>query len=473
MPEITFPLSSSPGRGKQESGGRLINSFTEQLSPTARAKTVRRRVPGITQLTATSSYSHLRGFHESSDVVYAALDERLMKVTLSGSTYSITDLGSLSGDTPVTFAQNNSDTPDKVVVTEDGAFNVFADSAPTAFAAPALPQPNSVTAIGGYLVFTTLFGEIWATGLNVLTIATDSFATAQQKSDSLLRGITFRGEFLACGKASIEVYTNAGTAPFPLAYSTTIPRGLRGPWAIAGYQDGWANELIWVADDNTVQKLDGYRAVRVSTHDVERDIAAITDEDDLEAYVYMHGGHAIWSLSSSSWTWEFNLTTGQWNERESYQEARWRASQSVNAFGLWMVGDRESGKIGKIDPDAFTEFSDPLIWTVESAPGSVFPGRVSIPRADFDFEVGIGSVTGTEPIQTDPQVNISWSDNGGATFSSPVRRSLGRQAKWQTLVNVNRTGMAGSKGRLWRLEVSDPVRVSLYSGSMVAEGRTV
>jgi hypothetical protein len=470
MVEITFPLSSAPGKGKQESGGRLVNAFTEKLADTARAKTVRRRSPGITQVAATTDYSHLRGFHNSGDIVYAALDERLVKITRSGSTYSIADLGELAGDTPVTFAQNNQETPDKVVVTENGAFNVFSDSAPTAFAAPALPQPNSVTSIGGYLVFTTLFGEIWATGLNVLTVATDSFTTAQQKSDTLLRGVTFRNEFIACGKTSMEVYVNAGTSPFPLAYSTSIPRGLRGPWAIAGHQDGWSNELIWVGDDNKVYQLDGYRPVAISAHDVERAIEDITDDDDLEASVYMHGGHAIWSLSSSSWTWEFNLTTRQWNERKSYLQSRWRASQSVSALGEWLVGDRESGKVGVIDPDAFTEFGEPLIWTVESAPGSAFPGRVSVPRVDFDFEVGVGAVTGSTT-QTDPQVAISWSDDGGASFSSPVMRSLGALAKWQTAITINRTGMAGAKGRIWRLEVSDPVRVALYGGTMVAEGR--
>lgn len=472
MPEIVFPLSSAPGRGKQESGGRLINAYAEKLGDNARAKTVRRRCPGIASLASTTSYSHARGFHYSNSVLYVAMDDRLLKLTRSGSTYTLSDIGSLSGDQPVTFAQNNEDDPSMVVVTENGAFNVTASAAPTSFAAPALPQPNSVTSIGGYLVFTTLFGEIWATGLNVKTIATDSFTTAQQRSDGLLRGITFRNEFFACGQTSIEVYVNAGTSPFPLAYSTAIPRGLKGQWCIGGYQEGWSSELLWVGDDNCVYQLDGYKPVRVSTHDVERDIESITDATDIEVYVYMHGGHAIWSMSSSTWTWEFNLTTRQWHERASYLETRWRGSHTVKAFDQWIAGDRETGKLGTIDEDTHDEYGNPLVWTVESAPSSAFPGRIAIPRMDFDFEVGVGRVGGDQPIETDPKVRISWSDNGGATFSNPVIRDLGKQSQWQTIVNVNRTGMTGPKGRITRLEVSDPVRVALYGGTMVAEGRT-
>jgi hypothetical protein len=61
-----------------------------------------------------------------------------------------------------------------------------------------------------------------------------------------------------------------------------------------------------------------------------------------------------------------------------------------------------------------------------------FPNRVTIiPRADFDFIVGQGLVTGIEPIETDPVCLISWSDDGGQTTSNtPLKRSLGRQAKF-------------------------------------------
>lgn len=471
MTEIAFPLSSAPGVGRQESGGRLINAYAEKLGDNARAKTVRRRVPGLTDIKEDTTYSHVRGFHFSNNVLYVAYDQRLYKLTRSGTTYTLADVGGLSGTGPVTFAENNAEPPNIVAVTEDGAFNIFADTAPTSFASPNVASPNSVSSLGGYLLFTNLFGEIFASGLNTVTVASDSFTTAQAKSDSLLRGIVFRGEFFACGQTSIEVYSNEGTQPFPLAYKTAIPRGLKGQWAIGGYQDGWSNELCWVGDDNVAYQLDGYKPVPISTHDQERDFAAITDADDIEVYVYMHGGHAILSVSSSSWTWEFNLKTRLWHERKSYLGSRWRVSQTIKAFDQWIAGDRATGKIFAISEDAFEESGDPLVFTVESAPSSAFPGRIAIPRMDFDMEVGVGLVSG-ENTETDPIVRISWSDNGGATFSSPVERALGRIMRTNTTVSVNRTGMAGPKGRIVRLEVSDPVRVGLYGGTMVTEGRT-
>lgn len=468
MPEIAFPLSSSPGLGNQESGGRLVNAYTDKLSDGSRARTVRRRVPGLDLFQTIADEANCRGFMWANGVLYVALADILYKITTNGTDYTIEELGELDGELPVTFAQNNAATPDLICVSENGAFLITPDAAPESLDEPELPQPNSVCRVGGYHIYTTLQGEIWASALNDVTIAADSFTTAQSKADTLLRGVSFSGLFYAFGEVSIEVYANAGTAPFPLAYVTTIPRGLKGQWAVAGFEDGWSNELIWAGSDNRVYQLEGYTPVPISTPDVERAIAGVADPATIEASVYLFGGHAIWSLSSGTWTWEYNLTTKQWHERTSYLQARWRASKSIYAFGRWLVGDRTTGKIFSISDTTQDEDGEPLIFRVESAPGSAFPSRVSIPRADFDFEVGVGAVTGGEE-DLDPKVGISWSDNGGASFSSPVIRDLGPVGRYDTTVRVNRTGFASQKGRIWRLDVGDPVRVGLYGGTFAAE----
>jgi len=69
-----------------------------------------------------------------------------------------------------------------------------------------------------------------------------------------------------------------------------------------------------------------------------------------------------------------------------------------------------------------------------------------------------------------PQVEISWSDNGGRTFGNPVLRDLGRQGR-DTLVTVSRCGLTGPKGRQWKLRVADPVEVALYGGAVDVEAR--
>ena len=102
------------------------------------------------------------------------------------------------------------------------------------------------------------------------------------------------------------------------------------------------------------------------------------------------------------------------------------------------------------------------------APAKQFPQRIRVARADFDLETGVGIVTGTDPIQTDPIVMISYSDDGGVSWSNPMHRPMGRQAV-NKLISVHRTGMSTHHGRQWRLEISDPVYVAVFGGDMSTE----
>jgi hypothetical protein len=97
---------------------------------------------------------------------------------------------------------------------------------------------------------------------------------------------------------------------------------------------------------------------------------------------------------------------------------------SVPAFGRWLVGDTEANYMLEVNPSGLDEVDDPLIATLESAPAKEFPNRVRVSRADFDFVTGVGVATGTDPIETDPTVMLSWSDDGGQTWSNPWNRKL-------------------------------------------------
>jgi hypothetical protein len=473
MPAIQFPLSSSPGPNPQEGAGRLVNAMVEKLGDGARNATTWTRVPGMQQFTkvdAPMAHVHTRGMiAANSTQLLTVQNQQVYLIDDDGDTYA---MGTLDGTDLVTVAKNNkTPTPDIVVVTANGAFNLHTSAPPSSFADPDLPQPNSVAFLGGYFIFTTLGGQIWASEFNDVAVDPLSFTYASARSDALLRGISFRNEFFAFGSSSIEVYQNAGLIPFPLSFVTMIPRGLAGKFAVAGWEEGWSNELIWAADDSVVYQLSGYSPVRISTHDVERAIESVEDKSTLHAFVFVRAGHAHWALKSPTWTWVYDLTTKQWHERESYLSDRWRASCSVKGFDRWICGDELTGHLYEVTDQYQYEGDDPLTFTIRSSPGAAFPARINIPRADFDFVAGVGSIFGVDPIETDPTVLIRWSNDAGATWSTPLTRRLGSQGETKTRVTVNRTGMAGPGGRVWELSCSDPVHIGLLGGQMVVEAR--
>ncbi|WP_046865926.1 hypothetical protein [Microvirga massiliensis] len=469
MPDIVFPISSAPGARGRESAGRLVNGYAETLED---GRIVRRRVPGLAQVFEVEGSAHLRGFILVDATLYLALDGRLASAVLTGTTWTVTDLGALPGTGPVTFARNNrSPVPDVVSVADGAAYVISPTAPPASYPDPDVGAPNAVTAIDGYFVFTYGDARARSTGLNTIAINTLDTAFAEAKPDGLRRGITFRGELFLMGLGTIEVWQNTGNpVGFPFSRVTVIPRGLAGPSAAAGFEDGWTNTLLFVGDDAVVYRLDGYTPVRVSTHPVERAIEGLPDRTALEAFVFMAAGHAFWVLRSPAWCWVYDLTMQSWHERRSHGSATFRASQSVRAFGKWLVGDQASGKVFEISEAMQREGSDPLVLRVESLSTGDFPNRATASRLDIDIVTGTGVASGLDPIETQPVCLVSWSRDGGATFGEPMRRAIGAQGHVRQRVNVNRLGLIEPAGLVIAVECADPVPFTLI-GAHVGAGR--
>lgn len=467
---IPFPASSSPGANPQEGGGRIINAYAKKAPPGAPNPVLWLRPPGLRELIDinTTDHVHCRGFILVSSTLLGVFNTRVWSFTESGGALTATNLGALSGTDLVTVAKNNAGTPNIVAVTSGGAFNLFTGSAPTSFADADLPQPNSVASLNGYLLFTIGAGQVWSTGLNAVTVATNANVTAP---GPLIRGVSFRGEYFAFGNDFCKPYRDAGLSPFPLegAITGVIPRGIVGTHAVAGWESGWSNELCWVADDNVVYKLDGYTPVPISTDDVTRDINDSADRSAIQCFVAMADDHPFLFVKSPgefTWVRDMHRESGEWHERNSYQSSSFRASCSVKAFDMWIMGDEETGKLAEFDEDYYLEYGDPLIWTLQSGVPPTFPSRGNVPRMDFNFTAGTGIASGDNPIQTNPKVSIRWSKDGGASWGNPVIRELGQQGRYKNHPFVTRCGIFSAHGPRVELSVSDPVHVGFMGGAM-------
>lgn len=467
MVDVPYPLSSAPGASPQESAGRLVNVYPEPLGDASTRKVVYRRVPGLRPW-GTSGETGFRGQTEIGGTLYAAFNGKLLRWSAPGAG---TVVGNLAGTERVFFARNNKAlTPDQVAVTENGAF-VFTTSAVNDYPDIDLPQPRDVAMQDGYFFFPLGDGRVFASDLNSTAINPLSFVTCEGKPDSLLRAIPWNSQMLFFGTNSMEVFENQATLPFPYARVTVRPVGLAGAGAIAGHQDGFGKALIFVASNNTVCQLNGYEAEKISPPDLDRLIENLPDKNVLEASVHVSGGHEFWTLSCPLWTWEYDLNNTKWHERQSWQQSRWRGSQPVLVSNKWLAGDILTGNINEITAQVQKEVTSPLRAIIESGPVQKFPNRIQVARADFQFVAGVGIATGADPIETDPQVEISWSDDGGNKWSVPLFRKLGRQGKANKRVTVMNTGLSGPQGRRWRIAMSDPCYLGFMGSNQSADAR--
>ncbi|MBV8474516.1 MAG: hypothetical protein JO107_10255 [Hyphomicrobiales bacterium] len=559
---IPFPLSSFPGASPQESAGRLINAYAEPLGENGPAKFKLVRSAGLSQH-ATTANSGYRGGLIVNNLSYETWANNASTVDASG---NVTSIGNFPGTKKVSIARNQSSpTPDVVAVDIDnGAYvlgsanGTYFTGVPTAYnGGGALPQPNSVCFQDGYFFFTIAAGQVYASPLNGLTINALTFITCQAKADvTLLRGIAFSGLLLLFTTGSCEVWQDAANpAPaFPYGRIGVLEFGLIQPAAIAGWETGFS-ELIWVAQDFGVHWMTAgsLSQIKISPPDLDRLIEAeVRVGNTLEAGCYVVAGKKFWVLSSPDWTWEFNLETKKWSERQSLTSGvygRWRATGGHPAFGKWLVGDKASGNLLYLDDANYTSNGSILLYRIESGPVKDFPSQVRVARADFDFVTGAGQatralvmtvlgaaagnngvvrltvnntaqvanndtinvagVTGTTEANgtwlasvidaqhielkgsafknayvsggaaTDvtspanavaPVVAISMSRDGGVTWGNPLIRSLGPQGRaLRVRVSVKNMGLSGPAGVRWRLDVTDPVNVSLLGGTQSSE----
>ena len=154
---------------------------------------------------------------------------------------------------------------------------------------------------------------------------------------------------------------------------------------------------MWVADDNTVVRLNGYQPEKISPPDLDGLIENVTNKSELEMSVYMARGHAFVILSSLTWSWVFDLNNNKWAERKSYLRERSRITGGVYAFGKWLCGDIASGNVNWITDERHTEINpdvtlppDIFRWRLESGAVENFPVGGRVGRADFDFVTGVG-----------------------------------------------------------------------------------
>lgn len=448
--------SNSPNANSQ----RTVN-FTPMVDPGSKSVKYLLGSPGLT-LVATLATSECRGLRQFRNVGYAVYGNKFYSIS---SGFVVTERGTLTSSTgPVTISGNGL----QVCVCDDPNLYVY-DVATTTFAAvtdPDFPGASAVDYMDNFGLFTQPNSQVlWVTGLADFTsVDALDFASAEASPDYLIRPFVDGSTAYLFGQDSIEPWYNSGAADFPLTRISggTVDRGLGAKFSVAAED----NAVFFLGDDGIVYRLSGSQLSKISTPQVDYAVSQMADFSDARGWTYSLGETKFYVLTfpTAAQTWLYDFATQLWHERESYLLGRWRAEWSMQLGGRIVVGDYSSGKLYYIDPNSYTEDGETIVST------HVFPNIHSeqrIPHNHFEVDiqagVGLNSGQGSDPIML-----LSWSDDGGHTWSNEIDMKMGKIGEYKRRCEARRLG--SSLDRRYKISVSDPVKRVIHGAYLNGRG---
>lgn len=316
---------------------------------------------------------------------------------------------------------------------------------------------STVTYQDGYFLFNRNgTGQFFISEL--LDVAFDplDFATAEGQPDNLVAILSDHREIFLFGEDTIEVWYNSGASDFPFERNqgAFIEKGCGARHSVAKQN----NTVYFIGSDLMVYQMTGYTPVRISTHAVEKTLKDV-ELSDAFAYTYQDEGHLFYVLTipSRDITWCYDISTGAWHVRQSYQFGRHQSNNAIFFDSKTLVGDFQNGRIYQMAGNFYTDDGEPVVR--EFVLPTVNNGRefLTVDSLEFDMGTGVGLIRGQGDY---PELRVYFSKDSGKTYSESFKRGrIGKVGEYLTRAKVNRFGAA--RQFTFKVEISDPVPIDI------------
>lgn len=401
-----------------------------------------------------------RGFFSLNGASFAVGGENLYQLPSAlGGSPVLRASGLSNVNNQLVTMDGNGDAGHQIMIQSDSKLYCYDVLTDTLTTITDVPSSSGVVFQDGY--FISLDADTSTISLSALEDGTswDPLDVAQ-RNDSPDKWVTIvkrPKEIWLLGSQSTSVYYNDGNAGFPYIPnpSVAIARGTPAPASVAVINAS----PMWLADDLTVRRANGYTPERVSTHAVEWAISQYTTVSDADAFGYQDQGHDYYVLNfpTEGHTWVYDLTSGLWHERGTWNGLTfdvlpvWGYTFGYNTH---LVGDRTSGVVYEMTQDVATDTTGAGLRRVRRAPHLTQElKRITYYNFQLHMEVGLGLTSGQG---SDPMVMLRWSNDGGQTWGNIHTVTAGRIGQFK-----HRVIWDGSQGqardRVFEVSVSDPI----------------
>lgn len=456
-----FYVSNSLPISAQE----CTNWYVVVESAPALAQETLRGTPGIEQVETSGTILQAnRGCHTMAGVPYFVNGTKLYQLdqtqVIPTEIYDLVELGTVAGTARCSMADNGTQLMVLVPGGNGYIYNHVTDtfSQITDVDFTANGNPQFVVFVDGYFVVTTDTKKFIVSALNDgLSWNALDFGTAESDPDVIVAPIVFKNQLFISGGQTFEAFQNIGGAEFPFQRTGLfLEKGVFSPYSLVNTQDtfmwvgGGQNEspAIWAFAGNSTQKI--------STVAIDFILKSLTNDQlaAIYSWTYSQNGAYFVAFALPTSTLVYDHASKRWHERKSYIEGEqvgYRVSGITQAYNQIFCGDTIDGRIGKLNPDLFTEYSANIIRTVATQPFQANMVSISVPMLELTVESGVGNAAVTDPV-----IAMDRSKDG-KTWSDQRLKPLGKQGEYDRRAIWYRNGRAG-RFEVFRFTLSDAVK---------------
>lgn len=357
-----------------------------------------------------------------------------------------------------------------------------------------------------------------------------AIAAAIATPDNIQSIINLHQQLFIIKEYSTEVWYNTGTAtqdgsPFARVSGAVMDYGTLSPYSVARGN----NSIFFLAQQRIgdgsgsfvgVAELNGYTPQVISPPSITYKLSHLTNREDAFAFCYNDEGHTFYQLTfpSDNCTFVYDTHSKMWHERSTFTVKSEVVFDNItgaptpktalpntinrhlaNCYTFYnnthLVGDYRTGNIYEMSSLYYDDNGEPIISTRTSFPVVEKNDNINLftSKLTVSAETGVGDGSwDTNPqgigeladgtifadgytyagavleITTagNPTAMLSWSNDGGKTWSSDYPASMGKLGEYGTRLVWRRLGM--SRDRVYRVRIASAVKKILIDATVEA-----
>lgn len=287
------------------------------------------------------------------------------------------------------------------------------------------------------------------------------------------RALVSCGSFIyTFGDRSYQCFSYHDDVKFPFQSPDTAANAV----GIKAYRSVVAigQSVFWLGasdiGENGIYMASGASAQRVSTPDIEREIAVMRNPQDAVAQVWQENHHLFYAITfrTDKRTFVYDVLEKVWAVRSSYdgtmpqQEGAWRPQFATFAYNKVFFGLLNDDKLIYLDSSKWTEYDDLLIVRRRRS-GVMLMDYSPFYCSDLKLICNSGEIPNPD---LNPKVTLRWSWNG-SNWSDQEVGLLGTQGRYDWMTEWWNLGY----GELLTLEIacSDPVDFCILNAKLQVE----